>query len=412
MSDEDFVAVTAADGPVAILFVDDEPDLLAGLRTSLRKLRKSCKFHFAGGGTEALAILAEHHIDVVVSDMRMPGMNGVELLTEVRANYPNIVRCILSGEAERELVIRAIPVTHRWLTKPCDRDELVAALTDAVRHRALLASQDLGAAMGGAAFIPSPPRLYSTLRGLLADDQVTIDSVAELVGQDPAISAKLLQWANSAFSSSGQPVTDLKTAVVRVGLSTITTLVVAAEVIGTFEEQTLIPGLDAETFETHVGLVSELAARLSPQETATDAHLGGLFSGVGLLLEASHLPERIAAGYQLAVAEGISLLEAERRLNDVAHPQLGAYLLSIWGLPTELVLLAGGSNDLPDRPLIRPGDRSLKPLEAVRYARLLAQALPHAAALGPPHLDQLDDELTAVVAEWKAAVELEEGLVS
>ena len=410
MTDEALIAAAGDDGPVSILFVDDEAEVLAGLRTSLRKLRKTCTFYFADSGSMALAILADEHIDVVVTDMRMPGMNGVELLTEVRAIYPNVIRCILSGEAEQGLVMRAIPVTHRWLTKPCDHDELVGALADAVRHRTLLADPALGSVLGGAVSLPSPPRLYSALRGLLADDKVSIDRVADLVGQDPAISAKLLQWANSAFSA-GQSVTDVKTAIVRVGLAGMSNLVVAAEVIGSFKVPTLLPGLDPETFKTHVGLVSELAARLSPPSTASEAHLGGLFSGAGLLFEASHLPDRIDESYRHALSEGISLLEAERRLCGITHPQLGAYLLSIWGLPSELVLLAGGSNELPERPLVRPGDRPLTPMEAVQYARLLAQGFPHRDRMGPPHLDRLDDELTEVLAEWRTAAELQEGMV-
>ena len=399
-------------GRPAILFVDDEAELLAGLRTSLRRSRGDYHLHFANSGDDALAVLAEHRIDVVVSDMRMPGMNGVELLTEVRARFPNVIRCVLSGEAEQELVIRAIPVTHRWLTKPCDRDDLTGALADAVRHRALLADPALGRALGGAMSLPSPPQLYGGLLELLADREVPIERVADLVGEDPAISAKLLQWANSAFSG-GQPVTDIKTAIVRIGLSAVSQLALLAEVVGSFEASNAIPGLDADTFRTHIATVSRLAAQLSPPETATEAHLGGLFSGVGLLLEAGYLPDRIEAAYSLAVEDGISLLEAERRLYGISHPELGAYLLSIWGLPSDLVLLARGSNELPEFPHPTPaGDTSLEPMEAVRFARLLAQRADHAEAIGSPHLDRLDVELSDAVSNWKAEVETREGLVS
>lgn len=404
-------AIDDSDRP-AILFVDDEAEVLAGLRTSLRRLRGAYHLHFANSGDDALALLAERRIDVVVSDMRMPGMNGVELLTTVQARFPNVIRCILSGEAEQELVIRAIPVTHRWLTKPCGRDELAAALSDAVRHRTLLADPDLGLALGGAMALPSAPQLYGALLELLADRDVSIERVADLVGEDPAISAKLLQWANSAFSA-GQPVTDIKTAVVRIGLSAVSQLVLLAEVIGSFEASGVIPGMDVDTFKTHVAMISRLAAGLSPPETAPEAHLGGLFSSVGLLLEAGYLPSRIEAAYSLAVEDEIALLEAERRLYGIGHPELGAYLLSMWGLPSDLVLLARCSNDLPESPHPTPtGRRSLQPIEAVRFARLLAQQGGHAEAIGSPHLDRLDDELMDAVSGWRAVVEAREGLAS
>lgn len=386
------------DQPV-VLFVDDEEGVLAGLRTSLRRLRRSYRFHFALGAVEALTILDQEAVDVVVTDMRMPGISGVDLLHTVQARFPNVIRCVLSGEAEQELVVRAVPVAHRWLSKPCDRDQLTAALTDAVRHRALLADPTLGAAVAGAASLPTPPVLYGELMELLADRDVSISDVAALVESDAAIAVKLLQWANSAFSA-GQPILDVRSAVVRVGLSAVSQLVLLAEVVHAFDPSKAVPGFEAELIGHHVGLVSELSARFSPPETAVLARVGGLFSAIGLLLEASCLPDRLQAAYTMAEESELTLIQAEHRLHGVAHPVIGGHLLSIWGLPSDLVLLAAGSHEMPRTDATMPDG----PLEAVRVARLLAQQFPHASKIGSPHLDPLDGELEAAVGRWGSAI--------
>ena len=375
-----------------VLFVDDEPDVLAGLRATLRRYRSRYRFRFAVGAAEAMRVLADEPVDVVISDMRMPGRSGVDLLEQVRADHPLAVRYILSGEAERELVLRAIPVAHRWLSKPCDRDELLASLADAVDHRQLLIDPEAAAAVVGAGSLPTPPALYAELQELLSDPRVSIASVARLIEGDAAISAKLFQWANSAFAA-GRPVDEIEGAIVRLGLVTVSQLVLLTGVVDAMGPGDEVPGFTPDLLRRHVGLIGELAAQLAEPPQAVAARMGGLFSVTGLLLEARYLPDRLRAAYQEALTTGTGLVEVERRRHGRAHPELGAHLLALWGLPSELVLTARGAHG-------RPADGGRGPrsaLEAVRLARLLAQQMPTASGIGEPHIDRLDDEMRAAV---------------
>jgi YesN/AraC family two-component response regulator len=113
---------------ITILFVDDEPNILKGLQRMLHPMRREWDLCFANGGAEALAILAEKKVDVIVSDMKMPGMDGAQLLEEVSRKYPHIMRIILSGYSEKELTVRSSGAVHEYLTKPCDADILKAAV--------------------------------------------------------------------------------------------------------------------------------------------------------------------------------------------------------------------------------------------------------------------------------------------
>jgi DNA-binding NtrC family response regulator len=111
-----------------ILFVDDEPAILSALRNLLYKARERWEMVFVGGAQEALAALRAAPFDVVVSDLRMPGMDGAALLGIVRDEFPTTVRLMLSGYGEPEAVVRAQQVAHELLGKPCDPAMLRAVL--------------------------------------------------------------------------------------------------------------------------------------------------------------------------------------------------------------------------------------------------------------------------------------------
>src|SRR6202012_4878179 len=111
-----------------ILFVDDEEFALRGLDRLLRSMREEWEMEFVNSGDKALARMTETPFDVVVSDMRMPGMNGAELLNEVMKRHPKTVRLILSGFADRDLILKCVGSTHQYLAKPCDGHELKMAV--------------------------------------------------------------------------------------------------------------------------------------------------------------------------------------------------------------------------------------------------------------------------------------------
>src|SRR5690348_6552763 len=182
-----------------ILFVDDEPKILEGLQRMLRPQRNEWEMAFAPGGEAALAMLAAENFDVIVSDMRMPGVDGAALLETVRANYPGMLRVILSGYTELEASYRAVPVAHQFLLKPCDPDALRIAIERATSLMQALNSRMLTGLVGSLQDLPSVPRAFAELRNALADPETSLDRVVKIVEQDVAISAKVLQLVNSAF---------------------------------------------------------------------------------------------------------------------------------------------------------------------------------------------------------------------
>ena len=126
-----------------IIFVDDELHVLDGLRRMLRSVSKEWDLRFAESGEAALAMLEQQPADVIVSDMRMPRMDGAELLRKVKEKYPGSVRIILSGYADEEAILRTVGPAHQYLAKPCDSKLLISTINRALGLRKYLASPEI-----------------------------------------------------------------------------------------------------------------------------------------------------------------------------------------------------------------------------------------------------------------------------
>ena len=365
--------------PARVLFVDDEPDVLAGIRTALRKERSRFDFVFHSDPRAALEDLQATPAQVLVSDARMPGLSGPEFLREVAGLRPDTVRVVLSGEAGTDLMLEAMHSSHRWLAKPCPRDVLLETITGAVRYQALMQSPELREAIGGAASLPSPPALYRRLSGLAASHTTTSAHLAEVVASDPAVAAKILQLANSAFGG-GANVSDIDVAITRIGRDNLMQVVLSLEVLQHPDGTAQIPGLSAEANAELSMVAAEHASRLASPREAVPAATAALLHQAGLLLEAAQLPERLAAAYDHALDTGVALVRAERDLHQVAHPDLGAHLLTLWGLPSELVFAVANSH-LP----VASSEEPMSLVDAVRTAVVTAHGTISDPAVGAPH---------------------------
>jgi serine/threonine-protein kinase len=174
-----------------ILFVDDEVRVLTSMRAMFRR---DYDVHVANSGAEALKVLRDHTIDVVVSDQRMPEMTGVEMLREARALAPRTMRVLLTGYADLAAIEHAINESEvfRYLMKPCPRDELretVALAVDAVRVDAVredldvdLEGSDGSSASEPASAVGAPAGDVGVL--VLSEDQTLAAGVRDAV-RDP-----------------------------------------------------------------------------------------------------------------------------------------------------------------------------------------------------------------------------------
>ncbi len=182
-----------------VLFVDDEPNILNGLRRILRGQRKEWDMSFVESGQLALETFDETPCDVIVSDMKMPGMNGAELLSQIQEKYPATIRIALSGETDSNMIYRCVQHAHQYLAKPCDAETLVGAVQRAFTLRNLVHDEKLEAIVADMTSLPSMPEQYQKIMEEMQRDDPSLQKVGQIIETDVAMSAKILQLVNSAF---------------------------------------------------------------------------------------------------------------------------------------------------------------------------------------------------------------------
>lgn len=321
-----------------LLFVDDQPEILAALRRNMYRRRSEFECTFVTSGPEALVRLEQGDIDVIISDMRMPGMDGADLLQRVKERHPGIVRLVLSGYADQEMSLRVVSAAHQFLSKPSDADVLCAVVERACRLQQLLVEPRLRKAIGSIGRLPTLPATYIALNEVLANPQGSLKDVAKIVEGDVGLCAKLLQLANSAFFGLARRTTDVTSVVTYLGANVLKALVLSLDVVEKAEGAVLPKALSLQGLQAHAIATAGLARRmLSDRHQAEDAFAAGMLHDIGELVLAGAFVDDYAEVAASAI-DGPQLVHmCERAAFGVSHAEVGAYLLSLWGLPFSVV---------------------------------------------------------------------------
>ncbi len=323
-----------------ILFVDDEPKVLEGLRRMLRSMRHQWEMEFCPGGAEALQCLAQRPFDVVVTDMRMPGMDGAELLEEVLVRHPATARVVLSGQCDRDTVLKTVGPAHQFLTKPCDSETVKRTLERIAGLGARLPDHWHRQMVSRLRSLPTPEPVYRRLRAELEADRPNAELVARLLSGDAGSAAKVLQLVSSSFFGTPQRVGDVGRAAGLLGLETLKAVARCPGVLRPFGEQQTAAAI--EHLASHAARVQAAARRIAETEaldslTVGQIGLAGLLHDMGLWVLADAQPDRFARLLAAARTERISPWQAEIREGLATHADLGGYLLGLWGLSDGIV---------------------------------------------------------------------------
>ncbi|MCL4294668.1 MAG: HDOD domain-containing protein [Anaerolineae bacterium] len=362
---------------VRILFVDDEPRVLQDLRRTLNSMIEQWEMTFVESGVEALETLrlAEKPFEVIVTDMRMPGLDGTELLKMVKEQYPQMTRMILSGYGDSEVALRAVGLTHQYLSKPCDKETLISALAQTHALRDLLAADELKTLIAQMGSLPSLPTVQSALMRELHSPNASIKEVGRIIVQDIGMTTQILQLVNSAFFGLRWQISDPTQAVALLGLDTIKALLFSIQIFSQFDQTRL--GINwFNSFQEHGFMVGTLARRIAEVEQAAKwlvdyAFIAGLLHDIGKLILAANLPEKYKVVLKRSTEEGDSLSQMEHELFGASHAEVGAYLLGLWGVP-DPVVEALAFHHTPLKKLTR----EFSPLTAVYIANALAREIP------------------------------------
>ncbi len=324
-----------------ILFVDDEQRIIQGLRRMLRKMGRDWEMEFAQNGPEAMRLLARKPFDVIVTDMRMPGMDGAGLLAEVQNEYPHMVRIILSGLSSDETIIKATGSAHQFLMKPCEPELLIRTINRACALRDLLNNEILERIVSQTDSLPSLPDLYGRLMEEMRTSEGSIQRVGEIIETDLSMSAKVVQLVSSAFFGLPRRISRPSEAVMLLGLDTVKSLALTLGLFSKFDESTLsfIPIKRIYEHSMKTGLLAREIAGAEGADTVmvADAFMTGLLHDVGKLLLGHNIPDIYQRIFERSSREKIPFFEAERAELGATHGEVGAYLLGLWGLPDAVV---------------------------------------------------------------------------
>ncbi len=320
-----------------ILFVDDEQQVLDALRNLLRRQRKQWEMAFALSGQQALDEMKKAPFDAIISDMRMPEMDGCVLLEHVRALYPNTARIVLSGHAERDAVVRALAVAHQFLSKPCDGDTLRTAIERTCRVHDALRSEAVVRIVGAMESAPTMPKSYFELAKVVASPVFEVTMVSDVFECDAAMNTRALTTINSPLVGLPQRATSVHAAAMLLGVDWARFLALGSPLAIAMDSMPV----DGSPFD-QIRLGTVLAARIArsffrdPQK-GQDAFTAALAHGVGRMVAAVGVRDTFIEVERLVRAGGRRAIEVEREKLGATYGEIGAHMLAAFGVQFSIV---------------------------------------------------------------------------
>lgn len=327
--------------PGGLLFVDDEPLVRETYELFASPLRPFYNVFTAASGDEGVKLLKSNRFDVVITDLTMPGMDGLQFLAHVVRHQPDTARLIISGYADRLKVARCLFVGHRYFDKPCDTRSLTELLVRLASFREVVSNDKVRRIIGGLGSLPGPPETYLKIEKVLESPESSVQDISEVVEQDVAVTAKLLQIVNSAHFGLRRKVISADDAIQLVGIEAVRGLVLGLQAFAGYQNNPSKKAPPADLWD-HSLRTAFLARRIAknedfPFQSCQRAFLAGLLHDVGRIVIHGNAPEENAEVLDFARRFRISASEAERRRFGADHAQIGAYLLTLWGIDEEVV---------------------------------------------------------------------------
>ncbi len=336
-----------------ILFVDDNENVINGIQRQLRPYREQWETFFASSACQALDLMAQQAIDLIVTDILMPDMRGDQLLKKVSHDYPGTVRMILSGYADEETLKSGLEVAHQYLSKPCSAEMLREAISQVFKIQACVNNPRIIASVGDPNQLPSLPKIYHELNSAIANDNTTASDIAKIFSQDMVLSAKLLHLINSPYFGLNRKISNLTDAVNLIGVKKLNNLVVSVHVKTAFpvNDPTMMGYM--EYLWQDAARVAELARLIALSENQQDdrpdqAYLSGLLHNLGLLIFLSRGGDKLKTLLGLLNQTETKAAELETAIFGFTRSEAAAYVLSLWKIPPriiEAILLQNSPNE-------------------------------------------------------------------
>lgn len=321
----------------SILFVDDEKQILSAIKRIF--IGSNYNIFISDNGNDALEILKKEEIRLIISDMRMPGMDGYVLLKTVKEKYPSIIRIILSGYADMELIIRSLRhnLAKLYLFKPWDNKYLLSVIDNIFETEGVLMDKGLLYTINNIKELPTIGDTYNNLCSLISQN-AELRKISKAIEKDPSVAVKVLHYSNSAFF--GRKTGSIKQACMYLGLDNIKSIVFSTP---TFGNRKYVNNLDSilDLLWQHSYLCEKLVSLLYEKTVKKKLpelyESSGLLHDIGKIVFLSYHPDKYPDIKGININQDEFLIDIEKEIFSAAHNEVGGHLLDWWELPFPVV---------------------------------------------------------------------------
>ncbi|MCX7798552.1 MAG: response regulator [Melioribacter sp.] len=319
-----------------ILFVDRKNYL----EEIIIKSNNKYILHFADNFQTALKILKNNEIDVCIINADLISLNGFDLLSRIKKNYPKIIRVLITDHQEKNFSLRTFNLAHQHYKSPLTEQILKEKIEPATILKSLIQNEKTLTKLNSEDGIPTLPEIYYKVEKEINLPDVSIQRIANLISKDLSLTTKILQLANSAYFGISAKIVDILQAINILGLNVIKSIIVYTKVFTNLEKKRELKEI-IETIWNHSILVSNISHKIiyhftKEKELAEQAYIAGILHDIGkvILLNIEHDYEKLLKLFNINAEIDDDKIKKEY---GATHSEIGAYTLAIWGFHKSVV---------------------------------------------------------------------------
>jgi putative nucleotidyltransferase with HDIG domain len=316
-----------------VLIVDNVDQSLLALKQAF--YNGPCQTAYVDNGKHALKALNQHKFDVIISVLNLGKISGLEILKAISLKYPSMIRVAIINdiESENRLNAQARNICHYTFALPLNVENIHQSISAIADNNKAITKDHIVKAVAKVKTLPSPPKVYLQLNAIIEESNTDSGKISEIISQDPALAAKVLQFSNSSFMNQGKQINNITEAITRMGIETLSCIVMTAEL---FSYEPDIPEFSLIKEQLHCLSTARLAASMVKAELKRDTLLAGLLHDIGkvVLFEMDAKLTNTYFQYRVKSANNNAL---ENKVFGTDHNHVGGYLLHMWSFSYHLI---------------------------------------------------------------------------
>ncbi len=325
-----------------IVIIDKNPEEIESIKKLVKEIDPNYKIYADIDLDKVIENSKSNKPDIVIAKKGLKLPDGNDILKYYHNNYDNVIRVLITERNDFSAVAEGSVYAHNIIAKPLNKAKINKILTSKSKLSFFLQDEHLKSVINKISFLPTLPKVYEKLEKELANENISMNRICGIISSDVSLTAKVLQIVNSSFFGIRQRVTDLMAAVNYLGKNIIKSLVLYHEIFTQFK----IDKKFNDYFENmwiHSNKVGRYAEELiyeystnKEYEMIENAYIAGLLHDIGklVLFNLGDYPQKV---FNLMEKKGIRFSAAEEEIYGASHSEVGAYFLTLWGLPENII---------------------------------------------------------------------------